>query len=48
MALWHVMSDLQSKNKSGKTLLSVPEKANVLPPCLVRDIRHADLLMCHQ
>ncbi len=38
------MSDLQSKNKSGKTLLSVPEKANVLPPCLVRDIG-TDLLI---
>jgi topoisomerase-4 subunit A len=38
------LSDLQSKNRSGKTLLSVPEKANVLPPCLVRDI-NTDLLI---
>ncbi|HSC76615.1 MAG TPA: DNA topoisomerase IV subunit A [Pseudomonadales bacterium] len=38
------LSDLQSKNRSGKTLLSVPEKANVLPPCLVRDIS-TDLLI---
>jgi topoisomerase IV subunit A len=38
------LSDLQSKNRSGKTLLSVPEKANVLPPCLVRDMA-TDLLI---
>lgn len=38
------LSDLQSKNRSGKTLLSVPEKSNVLPPCLVRDI-NTDLLI---
>ncbi len=38
------LSDLHSKNRSGKTLLSVPEKANVLPPCLVRDI-NTDLLI---
>ncbi len=36
--------DLQSKNRSGKTLLSVPEKAQVLPPCLVRN-KDADLLV---
>jgi topoisomerase-4 subunit A len=41
------LSDLQSKNKSGKTLLSVPEKANVLPPCLVRDMWHGSV-DCHQ
>jgi topoisomerase-4 subunit A len=35
---------LQSKNRSGKTLLSVPDKANVLSPCLVRDI-NTDLLV---
>lgn len=38
------LSDLQSKNRSGKTLLSVPEKSNVLLPCLVRDI-NTDLLV---
>jgi topoisomerase-4 subunit A len=38
------LSDLHSKNRSGKTLLSVPEKANVLPPCMVRDI-NSDLLI---
>jgi topoisomerase-4 subunit A len=38
------LSDLASKNRSGKTLLSVPDKANVLPPCLVRDIA-TDLLI---
>ena len=38
------LTDLQSKNRSGKTLLSVPEKANVLPPCLVRNVA-TDLLI---
>ncbi|HQQ64180.1 MAG TPA: DNA topoisomerase IV subunit A [Pseudomonadales bacterium] len=38
------LSDLVSKNRSGKTLLSVPEKSSVLPPCLVRDIK-TDLLV---
>jgi topoisomerase-4 subunit A len=38
------LADLQSKNRSGKTLLSVPEKANVLPPLLVRDMK-SDLLI---
>ncbi len=35
---------LQSKNRTGKALLTVPEKANVLPPCLVRDVAN-DLLI---
>lgn len=38
------LADLQSKNRTGKALLSVPEKANVLPPCVVRDATN-DLLI---
>ncbi|HNN87064.1 MAG TPA: DNA gyrase subunit A, partial [Pseudomonadales bacterium] len=38
------LADLQSKNRTGKALLSVPEKANVLPPCVVRDAAN-DLLI---
>jgi topoisomerase-4 subunit A len=38
------LTDLHSKNRSGKTLLSVPEKANVLSPCLVRNLA-TDLLV---
>jgi topoisomerase-4 subunit A len=38
------LADLQSKNRTGKTLLSVPENANVLQPCLVRDMA-TDLLV---
>ncbi|MEZ5538992.1 MAG: DNA topoisomerase IV subunit A [Pseudomonadales bacterium] len=38
------LADLQSKNRTGKALLTVPEKANVLPPCLVRDVAN-DLLI---
>jgi topoisomerase-4 subunit A len=38
------LADLQSKNRTGKALLSVPEKAQVLPPCVVRDAAN-DLLI---
>lgn len=38
------LADLQSKNRTGKALLTVPEKANVLPPCVVRDVAN-DLLI---
>ena len=38
------LSDLQSKNRTGKALLTVPEKARVLPVCSVRDVQH-DLLV---
>ena len=38
------LADLQSKNRTGKTLLNVSEKANVLPPCVVRDVNN-DLLI---
>ncbi len=37
------IGDLNSKNRAGKTLLSVPEKAQVLPPVRIRDFEH-DLL----
>lgn len=38
------LSDMQSKNRTGKTLLTVPDKANVLLPCTVRDTAR-DLLI---
>jgi topoisomerase-4 subunit A len=38
------LADLNSKNRTGKTLLTVPDNATVLSPCLIRDVQQ-DLLV---
>lgn len=38
------LADLNSKNRTGKTLLTVPDNAAVLAPCLIRDVQQ-DLLV---
>jgi topoisomerase-4 subunit A len=37
------MADLQSKNRGGKAILSVPEGARVLPPTLIREIEGTEV-----
>ena len=38
------LADLYTKNKAGKTLLSLPEGSRVLPPCVIEDIEHTQLV----
>ncbi|MBC6904005.1 DNA topoisomerase IV subunit A [Saccharophagus sp. K07] len=38
------LGDMQSKNRSGKTLLTVPEGARVLPPAIIQDVSTTQLV----
>lgn len=38
------LADLQSKNRAGKVLLTVPDGARVLPPSLIRDVENTQLV----
>jgi topoisomerase IV subunit A len=37
------MADLQSKNRAGKAILSVPQGARVLPPLLIREVEGTEV-----
>lgn len=38
------LADLYTKNRGGKSLLSLPEGARVLPPCLLGDVKDTQLV----